>query len=175
MSKHPLPWPRLSETLDGPKNPELCQACGGHGDVHLWMEHDDQDKPTAVAVILCGPCSDRIIESHPRLYARLPKNSPFPGCMPVCVDCIYRDGLCCTHKLLKSNGGPGRATEDTLHANPSEGELRRDVPDVQPPHGVDGHAPGAAAVSALQQPAGPRLEQLGGAEDGRVEQGSEAK
>ncbi|MDQ2831304.1 MAG: hypothetical protein M3Y74_19930, partial [Chloroflexota bacterium] len=32
---------------------------------------------------------------------------PFPGIMELCVDCRFRDGVCCTHPDLKANGGDG--------------------------------------------------------------------
>jgi hypothetical protein len=77
-----------------------------HG-VHIWQECDDADQPEPIAVLLCPPCSARIIEPHPRLYYGLPFNEPFAGTMGLCAHCRFRDGVHCTHPDLKANGGLG--------------------------------------------------------------------
>jgi len=140
----PHPWPRLSESLTGPKQPGLCQACGATNaqlipsadpggemsliaaddiaalharlrrvldaderGVHVWQECDDVDRPEPIAVLLCPPCSARLIEPHPRLYYGLPFNEPFAGTMDLCAPCRFRASVRCTHPDLKANGGPG--------------------------------------------------------------------
>lgn len=100
-------WPRLSEELAGPRRPDRCQSCGSECDLDRWVEHDDDDTPEAIVVVLCLACSDRLIESHPRLYDDLHRNHPWPGCMGLCVNCRHRDGVRCDHPDLKANGGPG--------------------------------------------------------------------
>jgi hypothetical protein len=72
-----------------------------------WREHDDDDRLTAVLLILCLDCSDRLIEKHPRLYTELDKNEPWPGGMAICIACRHREGLDCRHPDLEANGGPG--------------------------------------------------------------------
>ncbi len=138
------PWPRLSESLIGPKQPGACQSCGATNaqlipsvdpggemspiavddtaalharlrrvlddderGVHVWQECDDVDRPEPIAVLLCPPCSARLIEPHPRLYYVLPFNEPFAGTMGLCAPCRFRDDVRCTHPDLKANGGPG--------------------------------------------------------------------
>jgi len=140
----PHPWPRLSESLTGPRQPDTCQSCGATNvqlvpsadpggemspiaaddtgalharlrrvldaeerGVHVWQERDDADQPEPIAVLLCPPCSARLIEPHPRLYYGLPFNEPFAGTMGLCVPCRFRDGVRCTHPDLRANGGPG--------------------------------------------------------------------
>jgi len=75
--------------------------------VHVWQERDDADQPEPIAVLLCPPCSARLIEPHPRLYSGLPFNEPFAGTMGLCAPCRFRDGVRCTHPDLRANGGPG--------------------------------------------------------------------
>ncbi len=103
------PWPRLSEQLTGPRQPDHCQSCGAAAGPNLarWIEHDDQDRPEPVVIVLCTPCSDKLVEAHARLYDRLDRNVPFPGCMSVCLDCRFRDHVRCTSTAAKINGGPG--------------------------------------------------------------------
>lgn len=105
----PRLWPKLSETLPHERKPNTCQACGEvDGDVKLWLEHDEADRPTRTLVVLCDSCSKALIEPHPRLYHGLPSNKPVPGAMPhLCYDCKHRNGLDCRHPKLKANGGPG--------------------------------------------------------------------
>lgn len=103
-------WPRLSETLPHAAHPKLCGNCGVHDDtklVHVWIEHDVNDRPERRFVALCDACSDKIIEPHPRLYARMDENAPLPGVMDLCVDCKHRSGLNCSSPLAKFNGGDG--------------------------------------------------------------------
>ena len=75
--------------------------------MHVWQECDDADRREPIAVLLCPPCSARLIEPHPRLYYGLPFNEPFAGTMGLCVPCRFRAGVRCTHPDLKANGGPG--------------------------------------------------------------------
>lgn len=110
----PTTWPRLSETLTGPKRPDLCQSCGSGTDVHPWVEYDEDDRPdrpVAIIVCLCVACSDRIIEPHPRLYHRLHRWEPRPGMMALCVDCRHRSGTGCAHPDERTNGGEGLRVE----------------------------------------------------------------
>lgn len=124
-------WPRLSETLPH-REPGRCASCGLqdespvvpadadeitrrrafalHGwKLDIWQEHDWQDKPEARYVVLCRDCSDKIIDPHPRLYARVGIHYPACGAMALCVDCKHRDGTRCTSPNLIANGGPGVA------------------------------------------------------------------
>lgn len=109
MKNDPRNWPKLSETLTGPRGPGRCQDCGGSADdIVAWIECDERDQPTRVVVLLCKECGERIVGPHPRLYHALPENKPVPGAMPhLCLDCEFRKGLTCTHPDLKANGGPG--------------------------------------------------------------------
>lgn len=104
-----MSWPKLSETLH-PLLWGACQRCAVQGVLHhelvVWQEHDDHDKPTPVAVVLCKRCSE-VIEPHPRLYARVSANTPLPGVMELCRECIWRRGYLCGHPNLTVNGGPG--------------------------------------------------------------------
>lgn len=101
-----MSWPRLSETLSG-DTPACCQNCGSTEQIWRWREHDDNDKPEQIAVMLCKKCSDKIIEPHPRLYSTLRPHEPMPGTMPICIDCFYRAKMRCTHHSLRENGGKG--------------------------------------------------------------------
>ena len=99
-------WPKLSETLPKAETLLCCQNCGGANDVR-WREHDDLDKPTHLAIVLCNKCSD-MIEPHPRLYSRMERLEPLPGSMSgTCENCVHRDGAKCNHWALTANGGPG--------------------------------------------------------------------
>lgn len=103
-----MPWPKLSETLPGPRSPDRCQSCGASGPVLArWRECDDGDRPTPVLVVLCDNCGDALIEPHPRAYSLLSPNEPAPGAMPLCLDCRHRAGAACGHPAAKANGGPG--------------------------------------------------------------------
>jgi hypothetical protein len=101
-------WPRLSESLTHERSPVVCQACGEvEQPLAAWQEHDANDKPEPIAVVLCAACSGKLIEPHPRLYRRLERNEPFPGTMTICLDCPARDGVRCKSPLSLANGGPG--------------------------------------------------------------------
>lgn len=104
-----IEWPRLSETLTGPKSPIHCQSCGlvSTRDLSRWQEHDQADQREPIVVVLCERCSTKLIEPHQRLYRRLPRNEPFPGSMRLCIDCGRREGVTCMSDLLRRNGGPG--------------------------------------------------------------------
>lgn len=124
-------WPRLSQTLTGPKSPDRCQSCGcnGNKDFTRWIEHDEDDRPETIVVVLCKPCADRIIEPHPRLYHSLPRFEPFPGAMSVCLDCAFREGVTCKCPKAQINGGPGLKYEQpeptTAHVDYSDKKGRR--------------------------------------------------
>lgn len=100
-------WPRLSTTLPHLHDPRYCGNCGTGEKVTLWIEHDDNDQPELKFVALCLDCADKIIEPHPRLYAGMQQNAPFPGAMAICLDCTKRTGLRCASPLAKFNGGAG--------------------------------------------------------------------
>ena len=121
-------WPKLSETLAERRHPDLCQRCGRDHDVSPWQEHDDHDGPTPVVVVLCLWCSEAVIEKHPRLYRELERNEPFPGVMPLCVDCEQREGVRCMSPALKANGGDGLETIGprpvTVHFDGTKGGRR---------------------------------------------------
>ena len=108
---------RLTD-LPGEKHPLACQKCGGSNvpgagnglmrlALYRWQECDHNDQPEHRIIVLCDKCSKAIIDPHPRLYHSIPHNQPWPGCMPLCVDCKFRDGISCTHPNAKANGGPG--------------------------------------------------------------------
>lgn len=122
-----IEWPKLSRDLTGPRSPAQCQACGATEKLGRWQEHNDIDKPLPVVVVLCGPCADRLIEPHPRLYRRLARNEPFPGTMRVCLDCTERDGVNCKSPMRLSNGGEGLpfpAADSTAHFDGTRGGKR---------------------------------------------------
>lgn len=116
-------WKRLSVTLEFERHPFICQSCdyrglaGWKGKVDLpepeqcnlrrWREHDQQDKPQNIIVVLCKECSDKLIEPHERLYECIGLWAPAPGAMRICVHCKFREGLHCSNPLLKENGGEG--------------------------------------------------------------------
>ena len=100
-------WPRLSETLTGPRDPGKCQSCGVEWDLTIWQECDERDKPEERFVVLCNECEEKLIEPHPRLYIEWTDNKPWPGIMRICRPCIHRYGLDCRCALQKRLGGPG--------------------------------------------------------------------
>lgn len=109
-------WPRLSETL-AHREPGRCAECGheeapetarSRMPLHtVWQECDRDDRPEPRYVELCRICSAKLIEPHPRLYRALNPHTPAPGAMPICRDCIHRDGTRCVCPAAKYNGGPG--------------------------------------------------------------------
>lgn len=101
-------WPRLSTDLKHPRDPAICQSCGGEA-TQTWAECDDDDAPEFIFIRLCKPCSDRIIEPHPRLYSLVARGAPAPGAMTCCTDCRHRLGLDCKNPDMKFNGGTGVA------------------------------------------------------------------
>lgn len=103
-------WPRLSETLSPAVSLVTCQNCGIEwpDTIERWREHDVHDRPERIIILLCTTCSSKIIEPHPRLYAKLDRWEPMPGSMlELCGNCRYRSGTRCTHPDLTVNGGPG--------------------------------------------------------------------
>lgn len=98
-------WPRLSETLTGPRSPHECASCGDLNPGEMWQECDGKDKPEQVFILLCKACAKKLIKPHPRLYVSQQRNTPFPGLMEICDNCIYREGYVCDK--AKANGGPG--------------------------------------------------------------------
>jgi len=109
--------PRLTD-LPGDKNPFICQGCGGSNrkgagnglmreSLNRWQECDHRDRPEYKIVVLCNKCTASLIKPHPRLYHEIEVNSPWPGCMEICVECRLRDGVTCTAPEAKVNGGAG--------------------------------------------------------------------
>jgi hypothetical protein len=114
MKPNAQTWPRLTDSLNGQKAPNLCQSCGCAVDPNVvgrWLECDELDRPEYKVVVLCKQCADRLIEPHPRLYRELLPTEPFPGAMAVCVGCAHRSGVSCTSSLAQINGGPGLVYE----------------------------------------------------------------
>ena len=120
MNKTPHMNPETHRLTDlpGEKHPFVCQKCGGSDrqgfgnglmriSLSRWKEHDHHDKPEFKLLVLCNKCSKEVIEQHPRLYARLQDNQPWPGCMDLCLDCIFRQGVSCVNPKAQANGGPG--------------------------------------------------------------------
>lgn len=123
--------PRLSQELPFPPELNRCQRCGfvaqqlGNLDrgalvpdqtadgqvvavLERWQEHDERDQPEGRVIVLCSPCSKRIVDAHPRLYRRLDFGEPFPGAHALCIGCVHRatsEGLAC--RLATINGGEG--------------------------------------------------------------------
>ena len=48
-----------------------------------------------------------MIEPHPRLYSQLLTDELMPGAMPLCADCLFRQGLRCASPDARFNGGEG--------------------------------------------------------------------
>lgn len=115
MSKGDPNWPRLSNMFGGPlHHPLECGKCLRQASelpvgksLAVWEEHDHDDKPEHIYIVLCEPCSKKIVKPHPRLYSRKQQHEPMPGVMPTCHDCKLRNGLICKSPLLRKNGGAG--------------------------------------------------------------------
>lgn len=102
--------PALSIELTSYDELDRCQACGRRDrGVDRWLEADehDGDQSPPVVVILCKACGDRLVEPHPRLYAKLDEWHPLPGSMPICQDCLHHVGTSCLNLQAQMNGGPG--------------------------------------------------------------------
>lgn len=126
----PKPWPRLSADLPKHETLHRCRACGATEKLARWQEHDEEDKPEPVVVVLCEACSGKIIEPHPRLYRELPRFEPFPGAMGICTFCRFMTEPCrCSSPQAKINGGPGLKYEmpppDNCHVLYTEGGRRK--------------------------------------------------
>lgn len=122
-----MSWPKLSETLPAAVNMGTCQRCADTKNlIARWREHDETDRPSNAVIILCKPCSDAIIEPHPRLYSKMDGFEPWPGTMPICVGCKHHDGAikCRSPKLLE-NGGTGLKM---TYPTPSTGFIDRRNP-----------------------------------------------
>ncbi len=116
--------------------------------LRAWQEHDDEDRPEPIAVVLCRVCGRRLIGPHPRLYQELALNQPFAGVMELCVSCRFRNGVRCAHPDLKANGGPGLAIPSPSFAHVC-GRLAGPSGDVylHPPTSCAGYDPLAADES----------------------------
>ena len=111
----------------GDKRPAVtggqCGACHAQPPYHeatcerRTAPHDLAPSEVALAVALDGlvvvcdsKACQKIIEEHPRLYAR--DSLGAPGHFPeLCGDCRYRKGWSCTHPDLKANGGQGLSVQ----------------------------------------------------------------
>jgi hypothetical protein len=96
-------WRRLSIDLKHERNPFICQIVRRRGPNRhrrrgrlpepeeagfiRWQEHDQQDRPQPIYLVLCKECSDRLIEPHERLYRPLDKWAPALGAMRFCLHC----------------------------------------------------------------------------------------
>ncbi len=120
MPKLPSNTPRLSETLSGTRHRDYCQCCGKHNhdlesDLTMWQEHDNNDKPEHIFLMLCEHCNapsgkrtkSTLIEAHPRLYGAVHEHAWYPGIMHLCTNCQFHHELSCTHPDQKSRGGNG--------------------------------------------------------------------
>lgn len=101
--------PRLSTDLRGPRHPHRCQACNATGELYRFREHDHNDQPETILVVLCGACAEKLIKPHPRLYHLLEPFEPASGAMQICVDCVWRRGVSCKHPDSHRSGGKGIA------------------------------------------------------------------
>jgi hypothetical protein len=97
-------WPRLSQTLRGRRQHGYCQSCDAHFPgtngmpaLNLWQECDDDDRLQKIFVWLCTPCSERLVEKHPRLYEQRGVFFPAPGVQQFCADCRFCDNMTCKH------------------------------------------------------------------------------
>ena len=102
-------WPKLSESLGGPRDLFICQSCGTTDqELTRWRECNENDEPTRVVVMLCDACTDRLVQKHPRLYIEMDPYEPLPGSMGCCFrDCVHRDGLTCMNPKQRHLGGLG--------------------------------------------------------------------
>lgn len=102
--------PRLTD-MPGIKARGICQNCGRPDSpekpVLPWCEHDHNDQPEYNFIFLCQRCADQLIEPHCRLYRQWGRHEPFPGAMPICDDCKFRQEIRCTNPKAQVNGGPG--------------------------------------------------------------------
>jgi hypothetical protein len=146
-------WPKLSESLTGPKDPRVCQSCGGGKHLGRWQECDETDTPTSAVLVLCRDCDQRLLAPHPRLYLSLDPNAPCPGSMELCVDCVFRAGVTCTQSDLRANGGLGLAI---TCATPIQVHLQRRGPGPRCSwHTIYPHAPSACAGRRTEPVAAP--------------------
>lgn len=115
--------PGLSAALTGPRDRQHCQSCSGEGLLHafemisardadklallLWMECDEWDRDQPVFVVLCAPCSKRLVNPHPRLYKPVDPWTPALGILGICEGCTHYAALTCRSPLARYNGGPG--------------------------------------------------------------------
>ena len=94
-----------------------CNVCGtmtsvaaAPGALKLYRECDGADKPIQGldALVFLGvdhAACDKVLSDHPRLYL---DSRGMPVSFPLlCGPCVFRQGLDCTHKDLKANGGTG--------------------------------------------------------------------
>lgn len=108
-------WPRLSESLTGPKHPEFCQKCGRshleidamNGSLQAWQECGQDgklDPKETIFVMICSLCNKEgrgMVARHKRFYHDLPRNAPLLGIMDLCVECAWRDGTHCANRSEK--------------------------------------------------------------------------
>ena len=113
MSNHIRVTPETHRltNLPGPRHPLRCQRCAEVFDrakLGLWQEADHNDAFEGDKfLLLCKPCSDAVIEQHPRLYRQVSGNVPFPGLMTICATCAFRSDIARKCIQAKLSGGPG--------------------------------------------------------------------
>ena len=113
MSNHIRVTPETHRltNLPGPRHPLRCQRCAGVFDrakLGLWQEADHRDQFEADKfLLLCKPCSEAVIEQHPRLYRPVGIWTPFPGLMTICATCAFRSDIYRKCIQAKLNGGTG--------------------------------------------------------------------
>lgn len=100
-----MSWPKLSETLPGPREPGRCQGCGADLGLVRWRECDEFDFPTETVLVTCASCDREHVTPAERLYRQMAPHEYHPGSLPFCQGCGHRRGLVCL--LAKANGGPG--------------------------------------------------------------------
>lgn len=111
MKPGTLVAPRLS--VDYAETPTCgCGRCGQlvpdpKSGRTVWREHDDDDRPEMIFVVLCAECADKVIDPHCRLYARLGPNEPAPGVMAICRGCRHQVANRCVSPMARANGGEG--------------------------------------------------------------------
>lgn len=102
-------WPRLSQTLRGPRAWGYCQACGGHfpgangfPGVNLWQEVGISGDTDVRFLWLCAACGPKHVPNAGRLYVREHVFAPFAGVQRFCADCAHCKEMDCKHAQSRS-------------------------------------------------------------------------